>query len=66
MRVEVWFAIVAARSSVPPFFRQAVIPVGRAERVVADRRLDLGRDRAPPPHLERIGLGHRGIASMPG
>lgn len=29
MRVEAWFAICAAFSSVPPFFRYAVMPVAR-------------------------------------
>jgi DNA invertase Pin-like site-specific DNA recombinase len=35
---------------------------GRAERMVADRRADLGRRRAPTHHRERIGLGQGGIA----
>jgi hypothetical protein len=29
VRVEAWFAIAAAFSSVPPFFRYAMIPVER-------------------------------------
>jgi hypothetical protein len=29
VRVEEWFAIAAAFSSVPPFLREAVIPVAR-------------------------------------
>jgi hypothetical protein len=29
VRVEAWFAMAAALSSVPPFFRYAVIPVAR-------------------------------------
>jgi len=29
VRVEAWFAIVAAFSSVPPFSKEAVIPVAR-------------------------------------
>jgi len=29
VRVEAWFAIAAAFSSVPPFLRQAVIPIAR-------------------------------------
>src|SRR3546814_12144584 len=36
---------------------------GRAERMVADRRPDLGRARAPAHHRERIGLGEGGLAS---
>src|SRR3546814_8996992 len=41
--------------------RAAVLQVsgnpGRAERMVADRRADLGRHRASAHHRERIGLG---------
>jgi hypothetical protein len=32
VRVEAWFAIAAAFSSVPPFLRYAVIPVARLEK----------------------------------
>lgn len=35
---------------------------GRAETVIADRRADPGRRRAPAHHRERIGLGQGGIA----
>jgi len=35
---------------------------GRSERVIADRRPDLGRDRAPAYHRKGIDLGQGGIA----
>ena len=40
MRVEAWFAIAAAFSNVPPFFKYAVIPVARARHFA---NLPLGR-----------------------
>ena len=42
MRVEAWFAIAMAFSSVPPFLRQAVIPVAR-KIAVAEFGGDAGR-----------------------
>jgi hypothetical protein len=56
VRVEAWFAIAAAFSNVPPFFRYAVMPVAR-ETVIADLRLDAGGDRAPAHHGVGILLG---------
>src|SRR3546814_20619925 len=46
--------------------RAAVLQVsgnpGRAERMVADRRSDIGRHRASAHHRERIGLGQGSVA----
>ena len=51
MRVLAWFAICAAFSSVPPFFRYAMIS-GRAEAVIAELGRDAGRCRAPADHQD--------------
>jgi hypothetical protein len=56
VRVLGWFAICAAFSSVPPFFRYAVVPVAR-KTVIADLGRDAGRRRAPADHRVSVRLG---------
>lgn len=48
------------------FQRPTILEIGGdpgcPERMVSDRRLDLGRDRAPTYHLKGIGLGQGSVA----
>ena len=64
MRVEAWFAIAAAFSSEPPFFRLGR-DAGRPKGVIADLGLDAGGG-ASADHGVGIRLGQRGPGELAG